>query len=113
MIGFAGLPRVPSFVWQAGGDILNADGTATALDKPESAAGIQFLQDLIWKHKVMADPAASDFQARTEARILQLLEQIFGTGSVTIQASDFDELKRTAPRPTARPSGRTVPRPPP
>lgn len=46
-----------SFVWQAGGDILNADGTATALDKPESAAGIQFLQDLIWKHKIMADPA--------------------------------------------------------
>jgi multiple sugar transport system substrate-binding protein len=46
-----------SFVWQAGGDILNADGTATALDKPESAAGIQFLQDLIWKHKVAADPA--------------------------------------------------------
>jgi multiple sugar transport system substrate-binding protein len=46
-----------SFVWQAGGDILNADGTATALDSPESAAGIQFLQDLIWKHKVAADPA--------------------------------------------------------
>lgn len=45
------------FVWQAGGDILNADGTATMLDKPESAAGIQFLQDLIWKHKVAADPA--------------------------------------------------------
>ncbi len=39
--------------------------------------------------KVMADPAASDFQARTEARILQLLEQTFGAGSVTIQASDF------------------------
>ena len=46
-----------SFVWQAGGDVLNADGTATALDTPESAAGIQFLQDLIWKHKVAADPA--------------------------------------------------------
>ena len=46
-----------SFVWQAGGDILNADGTATALDTPETAAGIQFLQDLIWKHKVAADPA--------------------------------------------------------
>lgn len=46
-----------SFVWQAGGDILNADGTATALDKPESAAGIQFLQDLIWKHKIAAEPA--------------------------------------------------------
>jgi multiple sugar transport system substrate-binding protein len=46
-----------SFVWQAGGDIINADSTATALDQPESAAGIQFLQDLIWKHKIMADPA--------------------------------------------------------
>ena len=41
-----------SFVWQAGGDILNADGTASVLDTAESAAGIQFLQDLIWKDKV-------------------------------------------------------------
>ncbi len=46
-----------SFVWQAGGDILNADGTQTALDKPESAAGIQFLQDLIWKDKIVPEPA--------------------------------------------------------
>jgi multiple sugar transport system substrate-binding protein len=46
-----------SFVWQAGGDILTEDGTKSALDKPESAAGIQFLQDLIWKDKVVPDPA--------------------------------------------------------
>jgi multiple sugar transport system substrate-binding protein len=46
-----------SFVWQAGGDILTADGTKSALDRPESAAGIQFLQDLIWKDKVVPDPA--------------------------------------------------------
>ena len=46
-----------SFVWQAGGDVLNADGTASALDRPESAAGIQFLSDLIWKEKVAPDPA--------------------------------------------------------
>jgi preprotein translocase subunit SecF len=39
--------------------------------------------------KVMADPSVSDFQARTEARILQLLEKVFGTGNVTIQSSDF------------------------
>jgi multiple sugar transport system substrate-binding protein len=44
-------------VWQAGGDILSADGTTSALDTDESAAGIQFLQDLIWKEKVMPDPA--------------------------------------------------------
>jgi multiple sugar transport system substrate-binding protein len=46
-----------SFVWQAGGDILTEDGTKSALDRPESAAGIQFLQDLIWKEKVVPDPA--------------------------------------------------------
>ena len=39
--------------------------------------------------KVMADPAVGDFQARTEARILQLLEQAFGTGNITVQSSDF------------------------
>jgi multiple sugar transport system substrate-binding protein len=46
-----------SFVWQAGGDVLSADGTTSALDSDESAAGIQFLQDLIWKEKVSPDPA--------------------------------------------------------
>ena len=46
-----------SFVWQAGGDILTEDGTKSALDTPESAGGIQFLQDLIWKQKVVPDPA--------------------------------------------------------
>ena len=45
------------FVWQAGGDILTADGTKSALDRPESAAGIQRLSDLIWKDKVIPDPA--------------------------------------------------------
>jgi preprotein translocase subunit SecF len=39
--------------------------------------------------KVMADPAVADFQARTEARILELLEQTFGAGNITVQSSDF------------------------
>jgi len=46
-----------SFVWQSGGDILSADGTTSALDTDEAAAGLQFLQDLIWKEKVSPDPA--------------------------------------------------------
>lgn len=44
-------------VWQAGGEIMNADQSETLLGSPEAAAGMQFLQDLIWKDKVMADPA--------------------------------------------------------
>jgi multiple sugar transport system substrate-binding protein len=52
-----GLNAWSSFVWQAGGDVLSADGTTSALDTDEAAAGIQFLQDLIWKEKVSPDPA--------------------------------------------------------
>jgi len=39
--------------------------------------------------KVLAEKADSDFQLRTEARILELLEGAYGVGSVTIKASDF------------------------
>jgi len=46
-----------SLVWQSGGDLLDAAKTTTLLGTPEAAAGIQFLQDLIWKEKVMPDPA--------------------------------------------------------
>jgi multiple sugar transport system substrate-binding protein len=46
-----------SLVWQAGGDIMNADKTKTLLGTPEAATGVQFLQDLIWKEKVMPEPA--------------------------------------------------------
>jgi multiple sugar transport system substrate-binding protein len=46
-----------SLVSQAGGAIMNPDKTKTLLGSPEAATGIQFLQDLIWKEKVMPDPA--------------------------------------------------------
>jgi multiple sugar transport system substrate-binding protein len=50
-----------SLVWQAGGDILSPDKTKVVINSPEAAAGIQFLQDLIYTDKVMQqpDPAAS------------------------------------------------------
>src|SRR4029079_3440616 len=48
-----------SAVWQNGGDVLAPDGKSTVLDTDQAAGGIQFLQDLIWKDKVMPDPAAS------------------------------------------------------
>jgi multiple sugar transport system substrate-binding protein len=46
-----------SLVWQNGGDVLAPDGRSTVLNTPEAAGGIQFLQDLVWKYKVMPDPA--------------------------------------------------------
>ncbi len=48
-----------STVWQNGGDVLAPDGKSTVLDTDEAAAAIQFVQDLIWKDKVMPDPAVS------------------------------------------------------
>ncbi len=49
-----------SLVWQNGGDVLAQDGKSTVLGTDEAAGGIQFLQDLIWKDKVMPDAAISD-----------------------------------------------------
>jgi multiple sugar transport system substrate-binding protein len=46
-----------SLVWQNGGDILAPDGKSIVLDQPAGSGGIQFLQDLIWKDKVVPDPA--------------------------------------------------------
>ncbi len=47
-----------SLVWQAGGDILSSDKKSVVIDSDQAATGIQFLQDLIYKDKVMAQPVA-------------------------------------------------------
>ena len=46
-----------SLVWQNGGDILAADGASTVLDTDAAVGGLQFLQDLIWKEKILPEPA--------------------------------------------------------
>ncbi len=46
-----------SLVWQNGGSFFGADDKSTALTTPEAAGGIQFLQDLIYKDKILAEPA--------------------------------------------------------
>ena len=48
-----------STVWQNGGDVLAPDGKSTVLGTDQAAGGIQFVQDLIWKDKVMPDAAVS------------------------------------------------------
>jgi multiple sugar transport system substrate-binding protein len=45
-----------SLVWQAGGDIVGSDKKTLMIDTDKAAQGIQFLQDLIYKYKVMAQP---------------------------------------------------------
>jgi multiple sugar transport system substrate-binding protein len=47
-----------SLVWQNGGDIISADHKTNLIGSDEAAGGLQFLQDLIWKDKIMPDPAA-------------------------------------------------------
>jgi multiple sugar transport system substrate-binding protein len=47
-------------VWQNGGEIISPDHETSLVGSDQSAAGIQFLQDLIWKDKVMPDAAITD-----------------------------------------------------
>ena len=56
-----------SLVWQNGGDIISADHKTSLVGSDQAAGGIQFLQDLIWKDKVMPDPATSPTTAATRS----------------------------------------------
>ena len=47
-------------VWQNGGDIISPDHKTSLVGSDQAAGGIQFLQDLIWKDKVMPDAAITD-----------------------------------------------------
>jgi multiple sugar transport system substrate-binding protein len=47
-------------VWQNGGDIVSPDHKSSLVGSEQAAGGIQFLQDLIWKHKVMPDASITD-----------------------------------------------------
>jgi multiple sugar transport system substrate-binding protein len=46
-----------SLVWQNGGDFFAEDGKSTALTTDQAAGGLQHLQDLIYKEKILAEPA--------------------------------------------------------
>jgi multiple sugar transport system substrate-binding protein len=47
-------------VWQNGGDIVSADRKSSLVGSDQAAGALQFLQDLIWKEKVMPDAAITD-----------------------------------------------------
>jgi ABC-type glycerol-3-phosphate transport system substrate-binding protein len=45
-----------AWVWSNGGELFSEDGTKVLLDQPAAVAAIQYLADLIHKHRVMPTP---------------------------------------------------------
>jgi multiple sugar transport system substrate-binding protein len=68
-----------SFVYSNGGVVVNKDGrgvaTEVALTQPAAIEGLQFLQDLIYKHKVAPTPDADADMG---------MQNFFGTGKVAM-----------------------------
>ena len=92
-----------STVWQNGGDVLAPDGKSTVLGTDQAAGGIQFVQDLIWKDKVMPDPAIS---ATTGDAFEQKQAAMEANGSwlvPTFQAADINLGDRAAAQGPGRP----------
>lgn len=56
------------WVWSNDGDLFNADGTTTVLDQPPAVEAIQFLADLIHRHRVA--PTAGELQGQGGRRAL-------------------------------------------
>ncbi len=46
----------PHFIYGFGGRTYNADGTRCVLDSPEAVAGIQMMQDLVYRYRVSPSP---------------------------------------------------------
>ncbi len=65
-------------VWQNGGEIISDDRTQTLLGSDEAVGGLQFLQDLIYKYKIMATP---DLFAETGDAFEQGLAAMEANGS--------------------------------
>lgn len=62
------------FVLQWGGRLYTEDGTRCIVDSPEAIAGVQFLQDLIYKYHVMPSPVEEAAMATQGG---------WGTGTIT------------------------------
>ncbi|HEU5315995.1 MAG TPA: sugar ABC transporter substrate-binding protein [Chloroflexota bacterium] len=53
-----GLRQWAPWVWIFGGDVLDKNGETCILDQPPAVEGLQFLQDLMHRHRVMPPPSA-------------------------------------------------------
>ncbi|NPV54501.1 MAG: sugar ABC transporter substrate-binding protein [Firmicutes bacterium] len=70
---------VENFIWQNNGEILNKDFTKCLLDEPAAREAVQFLHDLIYKHKVSPPLARASSGGQAE-----VLEDMFQTGKAAM-----------------------------
>ncbi len=63
--GFLGYWEWKSVLYEWGASMYTPEGTRCALDSPESIAAFTFLQDLIFKHKVMPSYSEERYMARS------------------------------------------------
>lgn len=79
-----------SFIHGAGGEVLNDTNDECTLNSPEARAGLQWVVDLIHKHKVMPVPAATEGQ--TNPFMTGKIAMYFGGGwdEGSIRSTDFE-----------------------
>ncbi len=65
--------RWQHFVYQFGGSLYSKDGTRCTIDSPEAIAGIQLMQDLVYKYHVMPSPSEESAMSNSGG---------WGTGSI-------------------------------
>jgi ABC-type glycerol-3-phosphate transport system substrate-binding protein len=66
------------WLYNGGGDLIDAAGTKTLLDSPDAAASFQFLADLVARHRVAPTDAENAQQNETNRFIAGRLGMIFG-----------------------------------
>jgi multiple sugar transport system substrate-binding protein len=92
-------------VWDFGGETLDKDGRKCLLDSPNAVAGLEYLQDLLHKHRVM--PTAQDKQGADLAREGRLaMEEIWR--SAVVNRRTWSINWDVAPRPKGKGGQQTL-----
>jgi multiple sugar transport system substrate-binding protein len=69
-----------SFLWQAGGDILNKAQSKSVLDAAPAVRAFQFLQDLVVKYKVA--PTNEDVGTTSSSSATPIIQNMFSAGRI-------------------------------
>lgn len=94
-----GLPFTTESVWDFGGELLDTDHRRCLLDTPAAVAGYQYLQDLIYRHRVAPTPQEQQgVNLRDEGRVA--MEEIWRGAVVGMRRLPF--AWDVAPRPRGK-----------
>lgn len=84
-----------SWIWQNGGDVFDRDHTRCLLDQPAATGALQFMQDLVVKHRIAPSPRELGTASTTVAA--SIISQMFQSGQLAMFVGNRGTLGALCP----------------